>query len=78
MVTSVMMRMTMMVMMMVTSVMMMMTVMTMMYAGCAIRITDKFYLCAVERKWHSSCLKVTFYIYRKKKKMYFCSILVAE
>lgn len=26
-------------------------------AGCAIRITDKFYLCAVERKWHSSCLK---------------------
>ena len=59
-------------------VMMMVTVMTMMYAGCAIRITDKFYLCAVERKWHSSCLKVTFYIYRKKKKMYFCSILVAE
>lgn len=26
-------------------------------AGCRIRITDKFYLCAVERKWHSSCLK---------------------
>ena len=25
--------------------------------GCRIRITDKFYLCAVERKWHSSCLK---------------------
>ena len=21
------------------------------------RIVDKFYLCAVERKWHSSCLK---------------------
>ena len=26
-------------------------------AGCRIRITDKFYLCAVERKWHSACLK---------------------
>ena len=26
-------------------------------AGCKIRITDKFYLCAVEKKWHSSCLK---------------------
>jgi len=26
-------------------------------AGCRIRITDKYYLCAVERKWHSSCLK---------------------
>ena len=26
-------------------------------AGCQIRITDKFYLCAVEKKWHSSCLK---------------------
>ena len=26
-------------------------------AGCRIRITDKFYLCAVEKKWHSSCLK---------------------
>ena len=69
----------MMMMMMTMMTMMTMTsVMTIMYAGCAIRITDKFYLCAVERKWHSSCLKVTFYIYRKKKKMYFCSILVAE
>ena len=58
MMTSVMMMMTVMTMM---SVMMMMTMMTMMYAGCAIRITDKFYLCAVERKWHSSCLKVTFH-----------------
>jgi hypothetical protein len=26
-------------------------------AGCRLRIVDKFYLCAVERKWHSSCLK---------------------
>jgi len=26
-------------------------------AGCTLRITDKFYLCAVEQKWHSSCLK---------------------
>jgi hypothetical protein len=26
-------------------------------AGCRLRITDKFYLCAVERKWHSACLK---------------------
>ena len=26
-------------------------------AGCRIRITDKFYLCAVEKKWHASCLK---------------------
>ena len=26
-------------------------------AGCRIRIQDKYYLCAVEKKWHSSCLK---------------------
>ena len=26
-------------------------------AGCRLRIVDKFYLSAVERKWHSSCLK---------------------
>ena len=26
-------------------------------AGCRIRITDKYYLCAVEKKWHASCLK---------------------
>jgi len=26
-------------------------------AGCRLRIIDKFYLCAVERKWHSACLK---------------------
>ena len=26
-------------------------------AGCRLRIVDKFYLCAVERKWHSACLK---------------------
>jgi hypothetical protein len=26
-------------------------------AGCRLRIVDKFYLCAVEAKWHSSCLK---------------------
>ena len=26
-------------------------------AGCRLRIVDKFYLCAVERKWHSCCLK---------------------
>ena len=73
-----MMMMTVMMMMTMMTMMTMTSVMTIMYAGCAIRITDKFYLCAVERKWHSSCLKVTFYIYRKKKKMYFCSILVAE
>jgi len=28
-------------------------------AGCRVRITDKFYLCALERKWHASCLKCT-------------------
>lgn len=26
-------------------------------AGCRLRIVDKFYLSAVERKWHASCLK---------------------
>jgi hypothetical protein len=26
-------------------------------AGCRLRIVDQFYLSAVERKWHSSCLK---------------------
>ena len=26
-------------------------------AGCRLRIVDKFYLCAVESKWHTSCLK---------------------
>ena len=26
-------------------------------AGCRIRITDKYCLCAVEKKWHASCLK---------------------
>ena len=26
-------------------------------AGCRLRIIDKFYLCAVEAKWHSTCLK---------------------
>ena len=26
-------------------------------AGCRIRIQDKYYLCAVEKKWPSSCLK---------------------
>ena len=26
-------------------------------AGCRIRITDKYYLCAVEKKWHAACLK---------------------
>ena len=26
-------------------------------AGCRLRIIDKFYLCAVEAKWHSQCLK---------------------
>lgn len=26
-------------------------------AGCSFRITDKFYLSAVEAKWHSACLK---------------------
>jgi len=26
-------------------------------AGCRIRIHDKYYLCAVEKKWHASCLK---------------------
>ena len=26
-------------------------------AGCKLRIMDKFYLCAVDAKWHSTCLK---------------------
>ena len=26
-------------------------------AGCRLRIVDKFYLCAVESKWHTACLK---------------------
>ena len=26
-------------------------------AGCRLRIEDKFYLSAVEAKWHSACLK---------------------
>ena len=26
-------------------------------AGCRLRIVDKFYLCAVEAKWHTACLK---------------------
>ena len=26
-------------------------------AGCRLRIVDKYYLCAVESKWHTSCLK---------------------
>ena len=26
-------------------------------AGCRLRIVDKFYLCAVEAKWHAACLK---------------------
>ena len=26
-------------------------------AGCRLRIVDKYFLCAVDRKWHSSCLK---------------------
>ena len=26
-------------------------------AGCQLRILDKFYLCAISRKWHASCLK---------------------
>ncbi len=26
-------------------------------AGCRLRIVDKFYLSAVEQKWHASCLK---------------------
>ena len=26
-------------------------------AGCRLRIVDKYYLSAIERKWHSHCLK---------------------
>ena len=26
-------------------------------AGCRLRIVDKYYLCAVDSKWHTSCLK---------------------
>ena len=26
-------------------------------AGCRLRIVDKYYLCAVEAKWHTACLK---------------------
>ena len=26
-------------------------------AGCRLRILDKFYLCAVDEKWHTACLK---------------------
>jgi hypothetical protein len=26
-------------------------------AGCRLRIVDKFYMCDVARKWHTSCMK---------------------